>query len=73
MGEAAGVAATLAVDSGVDVRDIDISALQAQLVKQGSIVDRPAQQGQGDGTRSPDAGLEDSIHWKAVNEARAYD
>ena len=46
MGEAAGVAATLAVDSGVDVRDIDIPALQAQLVKQGGIVDRPTQRNQ---------------------------
>ena len=44
MGEAAGVAATLAVDRGVEVRDVDIGALQAQLVKQGSIVDRPTEQ-----------------------------
>jgi hypothetical protein len=73
MGEAAGVAATLAVDGSVDVRDIDIAALQAQLVKQGSIVERPAQRGRLDETRGPDSGLEESIHWKAVNEARAYD
>src|SRR5207344_133001 len=44
MGEAAGVAATLAVDNTVDVRNVDIGALQAQLVKQGGIVGRPAQQ-----------------------------
>jgi 2-polyprenyl-6-methoxyphenol hydroxylase-like FAD-dependent oxidoreductase len=73
MGEAAGVAATLAIDSDVDVRDVDVRALQAQLVKQGSIVDRPAQQGQFHETRGPDSGLEESIHWKAVDEARAYD
>ena len=53
MGEAAGVAATLAVDSGVDVRDIDIRALQAQLVKQGGIVDRPTQPSQDDAQSRP--------------------
>jgi hypothetical protein len=73
MGEAAGVAATLAVCSSVDVRDINVGALQAQLVKQGGIVERPIQQGQLDETRSPESGLEESIHWQAVNQARAYD
>ncbi|HEX2782282.1 MAG TPA: FAD-dependent oxidoreductase, partial [Ilumatobacteraceae bacterium] len=73
MGEAAGVAATLAVDSGIDVRGIDVAALQAQLVKQGGIVDRPGQHSQRDEIASPDSGLEDSIHWQAVNEARAFD
>ncbi len=73
MGEAAGVAATLAVDSGIELRDIDIRALQTQLVKQGAIVDRPSQQSQGDETRSTDSGLQDSIHWQAVNEERAFD
>jgi hypothetical protein len=73
MGEAAGVAATLAVDRGVDVRDIDIGSLQAQLVKQGAIVDRPAgEQEPGRGT-GPDAGLDESIHWRAVDSARAFD
>ena len=73
MGEAAGVAATLAVDRGVDVRDIDVRALQAQLVKQGGIVDRPTQPSQDDDDHDPDVGLEESIHWQAVNEARAFD
>ena len=73
MGEAAGAAATLAVDSGIDPREIDVRALQTQLVKQGSIVDRPTQQDQGDTTGSLDAELEGSIHWQAVNEARAFD
>ena len=73
MGEAAGVAATLAVDGGIDVRDIDIGALQAQLVKQGGIIDRPARPSQADQSPGAESGLEDSIHWQAVNEARAYD
>lgn len=73
MGEAAGVAATLAVDSGSDVRDIDIRMLQTQLVKQGAIVDRPTQHGQGDKDQRAGSGLEDSIHWQAVNDARAFD
>ncbi len=77
MGEAAGVAATLAVDGDIELRDIDIPALQAQLVKQGGIVDRPTQHGQHDEVRSsdsglPDAGLTDSIHWQAVDERRAF-
>ncbi len=72
MGEAAGVAATLAVDGGVDVRDIDIHALQAQLVKQGGIVDRPTEPTNTTRATAPTLGLEESIHWQAVNEARAY-
>ena len=73
MGEAAGVAATLAVDHTADLRDLDIHALQAQLVKQGSIVDRPAQQSQPDETHILGSELEESIHWQAVNESRAFD
>jgi 2-polyprenyl-6-methoxyphenol hydroxylase-like FAD-dependent oxidoreductase len=72
MGEAAGVAATLAVDHACDVRVIDISALQAQLVKQGGIVDRPNQDDHGEALSSLDSGLEDSIHWQAVDESRAF-
>jgi hypothetical protein len=67
------VAATLAVDNEVDVRDIDIRALQAQLVKQGGIVDRPTQPSQHDRSHGPDLGLDESIHWQAVDEARAFD
>jgi 2-polyprenyl-6-methoxyphenol hydroxylase-like FAD-dependent oxidoreductase len=73
MGEAAGVAATLAVDNGVGVGDIDIGALQAQLMKQGGIIDRPTQRGQHDASHGPEEGLEQSIHWQAVDEARAFD
>jgi 2-polyprenyl-6-methoxyphenol hydroxylase-like FAD-dependent oxidoreductase len=69
MGEAAGVAATLAVDSDVEVRDVDVSAVQSQLVRQGAVVDRP-----GDGRRTDDGlDIEDSIHWQAVDSSRAYD
>ena len=35
MGEAAGAAAALAIDAGVPVRQVDISALQDHLRKQG--------------------------------------
>ena len=73
MGEAAGVAATLAADRGVEVRDVDMKALQAQLVKQGGIIDRPVQQSEHDGSHGPDSGLEESIHWQAVDTARAFD
>jgi hypothetical protein len=67
------VAAVLAVDSGAEVRDVDISALQVQLVKQGAIVDRPVEDDDHDGRDGPDVGLEESIHWQAVNEARAFE
>jgi hypothetical protein len=73
MGEAAGVAATLAVGGVGDVRAIDVRELQTQLVKQGGIVDRPAQQDHGKEAHSLDSQLEESIHWRAVNEARAFD
>ncbi len=73
MGEAAGVAAVLAVDSGAELRDVDIDALQTQLVKQGALVDRPAEKVDHDGRDGPDVGLEESIHWQAVNEARAFE
>jgi hypothetical protein len=73
MGEAAGVAAVLAVDGGADLRDVEVGALQAQLVRQGAIVDRPTAPSTDDGRHGPDAGLEDSIHWQAVDQARAYD
>jgi hypothetical protein len=73
MGEAAGVAATLAVDGHTDVRDIDVRVLQTQLVKQGSIVDRPTRKNQPGEPQNLVSELEESIHWQAVNEARAFD
>jgi FAD dependent oxidoreductase len=72
MGEAAGIAATLAIDSGVALRDIDIATLQARIVKQGGIVDRPTQHHELGEGHPPDAGLEESIHWQAVDERRAF-
>jgi hypothetical protein len=69
MGEAAGVAATHALDAGVDVRDVDIAALQSQLERQGAVVARPG----GVAATAGDDGLELSIHWQAVNDARAFD
>jgi hypothetical protein len=36
MGEAAGVAAAMALDAGVRVRDIDVAALQKKLRAQGA-------------------------------------
>lgn len=41
MGEAAGVAAVQSLDDAVDLRAVDIAGLQAQLARQGAIVDRP--------------------------------
>jgi hypothetical protein len=73
MGEAAGVAATLSVDAGVDVRDVDVRALQSQLVKQGGIVDRLTRPGTDADTTAPTVELDESIHWQAVDAVRAYD
>jgi 2-polyprenyl-6-methoxyphenol hydroxylase-like FAD-dependent oxidoreductase len=73
MGEAAGVAAVMAVDKDVEVRDLNIDALQARLVEQGAIVHRPTQPGRSDGQHGAEVGLEESIHWQAVHESRAFD
>ncbi|MDP6606717.1 MAG: FAD-dependent oxidoreductase [Dehalococcoidia bacterium] len=35
MGQAAGVAAAMSINEGVQVRDVDIGALQAELTTQG--------------------------------------
>ncbi len=73
MGEAAGIAGAIAVSDGVDLRDVPIAELQSRLTKRGAIIDPP-----GDGP-VPKAGgtneeeLEDSIHWRAVDQARAFD
>lgn len=39
MGQAAGIAASMAIQGGREVRDIDVSALQAELRSQGAILD----------------------------------
>ena len=70
MGEAAGVAAVQALDDGVELRDIDVDALRAQLVKQGAVVDRPDDGRPLDPHGSLEAELAESIHHRVVDEAR---
>ena len=41
MGEAAGVAAVQALSDEVELRDVSVEAVQAQLVRQGAVVTRP--------------------------------
>ena len=41
MGQAAGTAASMAVDSGVALRDVDGKALKAQLIADGANLDKP--------------------------------
>ena len=66
MGEAAGVASVQALDAGVALRDVDVAAVQAQLARQGAVVERPKQ-----APREHDANIDDefaeSIHrrWAA--------
>ena len=63
MGEAAGVAAALAVSAGVQPRDVSVSDLQARLSQRGAIVNRRA--GAGPTTLSADAyeDFKGSIHY----------
>ena len=74
-GEAAGVAAVHAVSDSVELRDVDVGRLQAQLVKQGAIVHRPDQpEHLGSETTSVDAEFADSIHHRVVvDDKRAYE
>jgi 2-polyprenyl-6-methoxyphenol hydroxylase-like FAD-dependent oxidoreductase len=72
MGEAAGVAAMLAVDRETTVRHVDIEALRRKLAQQGAIVDLPSTQGEREAS-ADDVGLEESIHWQAVDRARAFE
>ena len=39
MGEASGVAASIAISAGIDLRDIDVNALQSKLIELGAIID----------------------------------
>lgn len=72
MGEAAGVAAAQAVERDVEVRDVDVPALQALLAERGAIVHRgPEDRNHRDDL--PHSAIEDSIHWQAVSGARAYE
>jgi hypothetical protein len=73
MGEAAGIAATLAIDEGVEVREVDTARLQLRLHEAGAIVRRPAAGVvAADGSSVADE-LGTSIHWTAVDGGRAYD
>ena len=74
MGEAAGIAATMAVSDNVAVRDVGVAELQAKLEKRGAIIDPPGDgRGREDDGESMESELEDSIHWRAVDEQRAFD
>jgi 2-polyprenyl-6-methoxyphenol hydroxylase-like FAD-dependent oxidoreductase len=73
MGEAAGVAAVQALDAGVDVRSVDIAALQAQLAAQGAIVHRAAGRAVPAAAVDIQAELADSIHHRVVDARRAFD
>jgi hypothetical protein len=68
MGQAAGIAATIAVDQGVDVGDVDTVDLRSQLVAHGAIVDRPPIRSRPAGR---DASIEESIHWTAIEATQA--
>ena len=39
MGQAAGIASALSVEKSVSLRDIDVKALQSELLAQGAIID----------------------------------
>jgi hypothetical protein len=72
MGEAAGIAAAMAVSSRQRLRDVSVPELQQRLRKRGAIVEAP----EGAAVPAPDdsgAQLETSIHWRAVDNVRAHD
>ena len=74
MGEACGIAATMAVAGKVAVRDVGIAELQSTLEKCGAIIDPPGDgRGREDDGASTESELEDSIHWRAVDEQCAFD
>ena len=74
MGEAAGIAATMAVSDNVEVRDVAVPELQSRLEKRGALIDPPGDgRGREDDGASTESDLEDSIHWRAVDEQRAFD
>lgn len=74
MGEATGIAAAMAVSADCKVRDVDVGELQARLAKRGAIIDPPGDgRGREDDGTSNQSELEDSIHWRAVDQTRAFD
>jgi hypothetical protein len=65
MGEAAGVAAVQALDVGVALRDVDVTAVQAQLARQGAVVERRKRGSEPAGSAaSLDGEFAESIHRK---------
>ena len=72
MGEAAGVAAAMTVNGRHRLRDVSVPELQQRLQKSGAIIEPPG----GVPERvadDADTQLEASIHWRAVDDARAHD
>jgi hypothetical protein len=69
------VAAVHAISDSVEVRDVDVARLQAQLEKQGAIVSRPEGPGRtGSNATSADAEFAESIHHRVVvDDKRAYE
>ena len=73
MGEAAGVAAAIAVRDDLRVRDVPVQELQATLQQRGAIIEPPSGGPERPDDSSTESGLEDSIHWRAVDQERAFD
>lgn len=72
MGEAAGIAAAMAVSTGQRLRDVPVPELQRRLLTRGAIIEAP----EGAAAPAPDdsgAQLDTSIHWRAVDDVRAHD
>jgi hypothetical protein len=72
MGEAAGVAAAMAVSGRQRLRDVSVPELQQRLRKRGAILDAP-EGGAVPASDESDTQLESSIHWRAVDNVRAHD
>ena len=72
MGEAAGVAAAMTVNGRHRLRDVSVPELQQRLQKSGAIIEPPGgvPERVADDADTP---LEASIHWRAVDDARAHD
>jgi hypothetical protein len=64
MGEAAGVAAVQALDAGVALRVVDVAAVQAQLARQGAVVERANAEPTDTSRASVDGEFAESIHSK---------
>jgi hypothetical protein len=72
MGEAAGIAAAMAVSGDLRLRDVPVPELQRRLLERGAILEPPG----GAPERvaeDADTQLEASIHWRAVDDVRAHE